>query len=55
MFIPIISTLLNVFVCDKGSSESISDSILKKDCDVYCWKDDHLSFAIASAIGILCY
>lgn len=55
MFIPIISTLLNVFLCDKSLSDSFFDSILDKDCFQKCWNSIHLSYAIPCGLFILIY
>ncbi|OMJ91059.1 hypothetical protein SteCoe_6415 [Stentor coeruleus] len=55
MFIPIISTLLDVFLCDKSLSDSFSDSVLDKDCFQKCWNSKHLSYAIPSGLFIFMY
>jgi hypothetical protein len=32
-FLPIISILLDVFLCTKGTSDSLNDSYLDRDCE----------------------
>lgn len=59
-FIPIVSVLLDVFLCDRAagadaSSLSFSDSILCRDCYVQCWQTTHLYYAIAATIGLFLY
>ena len=55
MFIPIISTLVNVFVCDKSLDDTFEESILDKDCYQKCWDSEHMSYAVISGIFILLY
>lgn len=54
-FLPIISTLLNVFVCDESIGDGFDESFLAKDCYEFCWKDFHLIYALASIVGLLVY
>ena len=55
MFIPIISTLVNVFVCDKSLDGTYAESILDKDCYQKCWDSQHMPYAVISGIFILLY
>jgi hypothetical protein len=55
LFLPIVSTLTNVFLCFKGTSAALTDSFLNKDCSEYCWRGGHLAYVICSGIGLLCY
>jgi len=55
LFLPIVSTLTNVYLCYKGTSDSLTDSFLNKDCYEYCWRDGHLGYAIGSGLALLCY
>ncbi|CAG9319384.1 unnamed protein product [Blepharisma stoltei] len=54
-FIPFISMCLNVFVCDQSIGEDFTDSFLVQDCYYFCWKGNHLIYAIFSFIALLCY
>ena len=54
-FIPIISILLSVFLCDETTGDDIDDAILVKDCHVQCWKDDHLIHGIVSGFCLLVF
>ncbi|CAG9329489.1 unnamed protein product [Blepharisma stoltei] len=38
MFIPIVSLLLDVFICDESIGENFTDSFMIKDCYQFCWK-----------------
>lgn len=55
LFLPIISTLTNVYLCFKSTSDSLKDSFLNKDCYEYCWRSGHIGYAIGSGIGLMCY
>ncbi|CAG9335814.1 unnamed protein product [Blepharisma stoltei] len=54
-FIPFVSVLLDVFVCDESIGDSFTDSFLAKDCYQFCWKGNHIVYAILSGIAILIY
>ncbi|CAG9319080.1 unnamed protein product [Blepharisma stoltei] len=54
-FIPFISICLDIFVCDESIGDSFTDSFLAKDCYYFCWKDEHLVYAIISFIALVCY
>ncbi|CAG9321867.1 unnamed protein product [Blepharisma stoltei] len=55
LFIPIISILLDVFVCDESIGENFTDSFLWKDCTQFCWDGMHIAFAVLSGVAILIY
>ena len=55
MFIPIISTLINVFICDKSLDDTFDQSILDKDCYQTCWDSTHFPIAVISGVCILLY
>ncbi|CAG9330181.1 unnamed protein product [Blepharisma stoltei] len=54
-FIPFISLLMDVFVCDKAIGDRFTDSFMMKDCYQFCWKDEHLIYSIFSGIAIILY
>lgn len=54
-FLPIISTLFNVFKCTESTGDSFTDSFMDKDCYEYCWKNDHLIFALISLFALMIY
>ncbi|CAG9319095.1 unnamed protein product [Blepharisma stoltei] len=54
-FIPFISICLDIFVCDHSIGENFTDSFLSYDCYYFCWKDEHLVYAILSIFALLCY
>lgn len=55
LFLPIISILLFIFDCQKGTGSSLADSYLAKDCYTYCWRGNHLIFALLSIVALLIY
>lgn len=55
LFLPIISTLTNAFLCFKFTSDSLKDSFLNKDCFQRCWRDMHSGYVVGSGVGLLCY
>jgi hypothetical protein len=55
MFIPIISTLINVFQCDQSLDGTIAQSVLYQDCYQTCWTQHHIAYAVVSGIFILIY
>ncbi|CAG9331429.1 unnamed protein product [Blepharisma stoltei] len=54
-FIPFISILLEVFICDHSIGNNFTDSYLSIDCYQFCWKGNHMIYAILSAISLICY
>ncbi|CAG9319103.1 unnamed protein product [Blepharisma stoltei] len=54
-FMPFISICLDIFVCDQSIGNSFTDSFLSYDCYYFCWKDEHLAYAILSIFALLCY
>ncbi|CAG9319127.1 unnamed protein product [Blepharisma stoltei] len=54
-FIPFISICLDIFVCDQSIGDNFTDSFLSFDCYYFCWKDEHLVYAILSFFALLCY
>ncbi|CAG9319093.1 unnamed protein product [Blepharisma stoltei] len=54
-FIPFVSICLDIFICDQSIGENFTDSFLSKDCYYFCWKDEHLAYAIISFIALLLY
>ncbi|CAG9319671.1 unnamed protein product [Blepharisma stoltei] len=54
-FIPFISICLDIFVCDQSIGDNFTDSFLAKDCYYFCWKDEHLAYAILAFIALIAY
>jgi hypothetical protein len=55
LFLPIISTLTQVFLCNKAFGPSFTSSFLNKDCYQHCWSGSHLGYCIGSAVALLLY
>lgn len=54
-FVPIISGLLDIFVCDHSIGDNYSESYMAKDCYQFCWRDEHLIYSIVAAISLVLY
>lgn len=59
-FLPIISVLLDVLVCDRAvgadsNTLAYSDSILYRDCYVQCWQGSHIAYVAGASAGLLLY
>ncbi|CAG9332923.1 unnamed protein product [Blepharisma stoltei] len=54
-FIPFISICLDIFLCDQSIGDNFTDSFLSEDCYYFCWKDEHLFYAIFSIIALIAY
>ena len=55
LFLPIIVSLISILMCDKAISEDYTDSYLNYDCNMYCWRDDHIFYATLACIQIVIY
>ncbi|CAG9316649.1 unnamed protein product [Blepharisma stoltei] len=54
-FIPFISTLLDIFVCDESIGNSFTKSFLSKDCYQFCWQGSHIIYVVLSIFALFCY
>ena len=54
-FMPILSMLMNVFLCEKGIGNNLTDSFLNQDCTSFCYKGNHLTNAILTGLCLLIY
>ncbi|CAG9332934.1 unnamed protein product [Blepharisma stoltei] len=54
-FIPFISVCLDIFICDQSIGNNFTDSFLAQDCYYFCWKDEHLAYAICSVLALIAY
>lgn len=55
LFIPITAVFLNTFLCDEAVGDHLNQSILNKDCSMYCWRDMHYLYSLIAGICILVY
>jgi len=55
LFLPIVSTLTQVFLCNKASGPAFTSSFLNKDCYQHCWSGAHLGYCIGSAVALILY
>jgi hypothetical protein len=54
-FIPIIAILLDVFLCTESIGDSYTDSFMDRDCHVWCWEGEHISYSVFALICLLVY
>jgi len=54
-FLPILSMLMNIFLCRNGISSNLTDSYLEQDCSMFCYTGKHKSIAVLSGICICFY
>ncbi|CAG9331428.1 unnamed protein product [Blepharisma stoltei] len=54
-FIPFISILLEIFVCDHSIGNNFADSYLSIDCYQFCWQGDHITYATLSTLSLVFY
>jgi hypothetical protein len=55
LFLPSLLTFLQLFVCSEahsppGTSPSLEDTFMDKDCEQDCWEGPHLSYSIITCI-----
>ena len=55
LFLPIVSTLVSVFLCYNASGPDLTDSFLVKDCYQHCWTDAHITYVVGSGVALLLY
>ena len=55
MFLPIIYIHYEVFICTESIGDEATDSFMNIDCHEFCWKDEHLLYAVASIISLTLY
>ena len=55
LFLPIVVSLISILMCDKAISKDYTDSYLNYDCNMYCWRDDHIAYAIIACVQIVFY
>jgi hypothetical protein len=55
LFLPIISVLLDVFLCTEEIGDEFTDTFLDRDCHEFCWESDHVTYAVMSAIALVAY
>lgn len=55
LFIPLISSLLNIFSCSNAIGDYLENSYLDRDCNVFCYKGIHLTYSYICSIGLFFY
>ncbi|OMJ69646.1 hypothetical protein SteCoe_32578 [Stentor coeruleus] len=51
-FIPMISMLFNIFNCNQGIGNNLTESFLDLDCTCFCYKNAHLTVMVLTTISL---
>ena len=54
-FTPIISMLMNIYLCDYSISSDLNDSYLNKDCTMFCYTETHIIIFVLATLCIAFY
>jgi len=54
-FLPFLSCLMEVFLCDQTTGEKWSDAVLNKDCYQRCWTYPHYVYVFGACGALLLY
>ncbi|OMJ74699.1 hypothetical protein SteCoe_26308 [Stentor coeruleus] len=54
-FMPIISMLMNIYICINSIGDNLTDTYLKQDCKTICYKDNHKTMLVLSTIVLLLF
>ncbi|CAG9313848.1 unnamed protein product [Blepharisma stoltei] len=54
-FIPFVSVLLDIFVCDEAIGNNFTESFLATDCYQFCWQRTHIIYVILAILALLTY
>ena len=54
-FIPVLSAILNLYVCNHAIGDSLTESYNYHDCDTFCFTNKHLVYLIIASITLLFY
>jgi Receptor family ligand binding region len=52
LFVPLLSMLLDIYICKKSIGDLLTDSFLEFDCTNFCYKNGHLIYSILGSIAI---
>ena len=53
MYLPLISILLNIYNCRESIGNDLESSFLVKDCNTFCYKGNHIKWAIGSGFLLM--
>ena len=51
-FLPLISLLMNILLCEEGIGENLNESYLERDCSQFCYKGKHQVYLSAGLIAV---
>jgi hypothetical protein len=55
LFIPLLTVLLNVYMCSRGVDSELSAAFLDLDCAVDCWTGFHTNYIVANSVLLVAY
>ncbi|CAG9309825.1 unnamed protein product [Blepharisma stoltei] len=55
LFLPLVSVFLNAIQCDQQIGSKLTDTFVRKDCNTFCWKDEHILWASLSMACLILY
>lgn len=54
-FLPTISMLLNIFLCNEAKGPDLTDSYLDKDCNMFCYTGTHIYYVVIGSFCLFFY
>ena len=55
LFIPVVVSILSILACDNSISNELDQSYLNYDCNLWCWRNSHISRVIPASFLIVIY
>ena len=54
-FVPTLVCLMSILRCDKAIGNHYSESYLNYDCNLFCWKDEHIAYSVLACFQLVIY
>jgi hypothetical protein len=55
LFIPVTVCILSILACDKAIGSNLTDAYLNYDCNMRCWRNEHLIYVVFACFLIITY
>lgn len=55
LFIPVVSTLLDIFMCNNKIGDDLSDSYLDQDCNTFCYTVEHKIIVVLTGFLLIAF
>ena len=55
LFVPLLTVLLNVYMCSRGVDSELSAAFLDIDCAVDCWAGIHTNYLVGNSVLLVIY